>query len=174
MGRPKPAFDPDPVRMVSSAAGNKLGVFSSLASVQAARKDTGSLNIAYDCEYQELSPKPRIILSYQFALYIAEARILEVVFITRKFDEGNRLYLRTCLGAILDLLRLQFGFEYLNYAYALTRRYNLTMESPYFRGADERYKIFKQFRSIIWKSQKEKTAEPITKHLTEYTGGTET
>ena len=148
MGRPTSPCDPDPVRMVPSAAGNKLAVFSSLASVQAARKDAASLNIAYDCEYQEVTPKCRIILSYQFALYISETKILEVVFITKRCDENNRLYLRTCLGSILDLLRFVFGFEYLNYAYALTRRYNLSMTSPYFEGADERYRTVKRFRTL--------------------------
>jgi hypothetical protein len=148
VGRPAWLCDPDPVRTFPSAAENKLAVFSSLASVQAARKDTASLNIAYDCEYQEISIKHRIILSYQFALYLSNTRVLEVVFITRKQEEDNRLYLRTCLGAILDLLRLRFGFEYINYAYALTRRYNLTMESPYFEGCDERYRTVRRFRSI--------------------------
>lgn len=148
MGRPTAACDPDPSCHVPSAAEKDLAVFSSLASVQAARKETNSLNIAYDCEYQEISPKHRIILSYQFALYITETNILEVVFITKTFTEDNRLYLRTCLGAILDLLRFQFKFEYLNYAYALTRRYNLTMASPYFVGSDERYITVKQFRSL--------------------------
>lgn len=148
MGLPTPGSDPDPASQIPSVAGHKLAVFSSLASVQAARKENCSLNIAYDCEYQEISPKHRIILSYQFALYITETKILEVVFITKDFDESNRLYLRTCLGAILDLLRFRFGFEYLHYAYALTRRYNLTMESPYFDGADERYKTVKRFRSM--------------------------
>lgn len=148
MGRPTPACDPDPALQTPVAGENKLSVFSSLASVQASRKDTASLNIAYDCEYQEIAPKHRIILSYQFALYIMKTRILEVVFITRNFVEGNRLYLRNCLGAILDLLRFQFGFEYLNCAYALTRRYNLSMESPYFEGSDERYRTVKRFRSV--------------------------
>ena len=148
MGRPTPGSDPDPASQISSAAEHKLAVFSSLASVQAARKESGSLNIAYDCEYQEIAPKRRIILSYQFALYITESEILEVVFITKKFVESNRMYLRTCLGAILDLLRLRFGFEYLNFAYALTRRYTLTMASPYFEGADERYKTVKRFNSM--------------------------
>ena len=148
MGRPTPGSDPDPTSQVPTVAEHKLAVFSSLASVQAARKETGSLNIAYDCEYQETASKHRIILSYQFALYITETKILEVVFLTKDFVEDNRLYLRTCLGAILDLLRFRFGFEYLNYAYALTRRYNLTMESPYFDGADERYKTVKRFKSM--------------------------
>ena len=148
MGRPTPACDPDTALQTPVAGENKLSVFSSLASVQASRKDTASLNIAYDCEYQEIAPKHRIILSYQFALYITKTRILEVVFITRNFVEGNRLYLRNCLGAILDLLRFQFGFEYLNCAYALTRRYNLSMESPYFEGSDERYRTVKRFRSV--------------------------
>lgn len=148
MGRPTTGCDPDPALQAPAVAENRLAVFGSLASVQAARKETSSLNIAYDCEYQEIGPKHRIILSYQFALYITETKILEVVFITREFTEGNRLYLRTCLGAILDLLRLQYGFEYLNYAYALTRRYNLSMESPYFEGSDERYRTVKRFRSV--------------------------
>ena len=95
MGRPTTACDPDPARQLPSPDENKLAVFSSLTSVQAARKETPSLNIAYDCEYQETSPKHRIILSYQFALYITETKILEVVFISRNFAEGNRLYLRT-------------------------------------------------------------------------------
>ena len=148
MGRPETAADPDPVAQTTAAEENKLAVFSNLASVQAARKEKSSLNIAYDCEYQSIGLKHRIILSYQFAVYIKDAEILEVVFITKRYKEDNRLYLRTCLGAILDLLRLQFEFEYLNYAYALTRRYNLGMESPYFFGSDERYRTVKQFRSL--------------------------
>ena len=148
MGRPELASDPDPTVMVTVTDANKLAVFSNLASVQAARKKKLNLNIAYDCEYQSIGLRHRIILSYQFALYMTESRILEVVFITENYDERNRLYLRTCLGAILDLLRLQFGFVYLNYAYALTRRYNLGIESPYFLGSDERYRTVKQFKSL--------------------------
>ncbi len=148
MGRPEPAGDPDPAVPATAAEENKLAVFSNLPSVQAARKTKPSLNIAYDCEFQSIGPKHRIILSYQFALYITETKILEVVFITGSYDEGNRLYLRTCLGAILDLLRLQFGFEYLNFAYALTRRYALSMESPYFLGSDERYTKVERFKSM--------------------------
>ena len=106
----------NPVAQTTAAEENKLAVFSNLASVQAARKEKSSLNIAYDCEYQSIGLKHRIILSYQFAVYIKDAEILEVVFITKRYKEDNRLYLRTCLGAILDLLRLQFEFEYLNYA----------------------------------------------------------
>lgn len=161
MGHPTTACDPDPGRQLPSAVENKLAVFGSLASVQAARKEAASLNIAYDCEYQEINPGHRIILSYQFALYMTETKILEVVFITRNFTEGNRLYLRTCLGAILDLLRLQFGFEYINYAYALTRRYNLAMESPYFEGSDDRYRTVKRFKSIEEAEQFSVTDNPL-------------
>ena len=161
MGRPTPSNDPDPAVSVPAITESKLALFSTLASVQAARKDKASLNIAYDCEYQETVPKHRIILSYQFALYITESNVLEVVFITKEFAESNRLYLRTCLGAILDLLRLHFGFEYLNYAYALTRRYNLSMKSPYFEGADERYRTVRRFKSMEEAEQFSVTDNPL-------------
>lgn len=49
MGTPHSGGDPDPA--MSSSLQNKLTVFSNLLSIQAARKDSDSLNIGYDCEY---------------------------------------------------------------------------------------------------------------------------
>lgn len=144
MGFPKNTTDADPV---TSNNNTELSVFSNLPSVLAARKDESRLNISYDCEYQEISPGKRIILSYQFAVYINDKDILEICFISKKFAINNRLYLRTCIGAILDLLRIAFGFEYLHHAYSTTRRYNQPVESPYFIGSEDNYRIIKTFKT---------------------------
>jgi hypothetical protein len=134
MGLPYKDFDLDPVQ-------NKLTVFPNLPSIRAVRKDKPSLNIAYDCEYQSIKNGERVILSYQFALYLDDDRILEICFISRRLDKKNRLYLRTCIGAILDLLRKFFGKQYVNYGYSSTRRYCINAAMPLFEGSDERYFI---------------------------------
>lgn len=154
MGAPYSGVDPDPAELQSVQ--NKLTVFSNLPSVLAARKEVDSLNIGYDCEYQAVdengNPDPdgkqRIILSYQFALYLNENEILEVCFLTRRPTIDNRLSYRTCIGAILDLLRNDYGFDYMSLTYKSTRRRQVTERRLIFAGSDDSYKTKKYFDSV--------------------------
>jgi|GEM_PF-654823 len=152
MGGPKVPADPDPSGKASAVAVtvNNLSVFSNLPSVQAARKDTYRLNIAYDCEYKRIpSSEYRLITSYQFAVFLPdETTILEVVFRSLIRDVMNRLYLRTCLGAILDLLVALKAVDVITAGYAVTRRWNRNEFIPLFDGADESYKKRNVFKSI--------------------------
>lgn len=140
--------DPDPAAGADISQDSKIIVFPNLPSVQAARKDKNSLNIAYDCEYQSVDKdgkpnndgKYRIILSYQFALYLNDSEILEVVFLTCDPSINNRLGYRTCLGAILDLLKNEFQYCYLSYKYSDTRKQKATIRRLYFKGSDDSYK----------------------------------
>lgn len=78
--------------------------FEQLPSILAARKENKRFNIGFDCEYQSVGKRKRIILSYQFAFYLPDnVHIMEVVFITTNPTVENRLYLRTCLGVILEI-----------------------------------------------------------------------
>lgn len=142
MGSPYKELDPDSVGM-------DFDIFSNLQSIQTARKNKYRLNIAYDCEYQSVGKNERIILSYQFALYLDDDRVLEICFVSRRFDIKNRLYLRTCLGAILDLLRKSFSKQYVNFGYSSTRRYTVKAEVPIFEGSEVRYEINKENISEI-------------------------
>lgn len=140
MGSPKVGVDPDP-RCEVVASGGELSVFSDLPSVQAARKETARLNISYDCEYKRLAVSEyRLITSYQFAVYLPDEKtILEVVFKSIIYDVMNRLYLRTCIGAILDLLVELNAVDVISAAYEVTRRWNRNERIPLFEGSDETY-----------------------------------
>lgn len=143
MGVPYSVSDPDPLLKE-----NKLTLFSNLQSIQAARLDYSSLNIGYDCEYQACETKrcpvsfgeERIILSYQFALYLNEKDILEVVFLTKRPEVKNRLSLRTCIGSILDLLIKEFNKAYVSFTYQSTRRHKVVERKLIFEGSDDSYK----------------------------------
>ena len=158
MGGPYPAGDPDPYAEakpalrteVGAAESTDLSVFSELPSVQAARKNTYRLNIAYDCEYKEIAlSEYRLITSYQFAVYLPDEKtILEVVFISLIRDVKNRLYLRTCIGAILDVLVELKAVDVISAAYAVTRRWNINEYIPYFEASDDRYRKRLTFKSI--------------------------
>lgn len=148
MGSPQSVLDPAPAE--TEVAENKLAVFSNLPSVVAARKSANSLNISYDCEYQSVdkdgNPDPageyRIILSYQFALYLNENEILEVCFITRNPSISNRLGYRNFVGAILDLLRDEFNYDYLSIAYSSTKKEVVSEKRHIFEGSEETYTKF--------------------------------
>ena len=98
MGSPYPVSGPDPVQLPTTQQ-TKLDVFTNLLSVTAARSDTSSLNIAFDYEYQSVDSKgiicadgkERIILSYQFALYLNETEILEVIFLTKRPERASQM-----------------------------------------------------------------------------------
>lgn len=149
MGGPYVTDDPDPGYSLAAGGSTDLSVFSSLPSVQAARKDTYRLNIAYDCEYKRVpGSEYRLITSYQFAVFLPDEKtILEVVFLSVIQDVMNRLYLRTCLGAILDLLVQMQKIDVITAAYAVTRRWNRNEYVPYFEGADESYRLTHTFNS---------------------------
>lgn len=127
MGSPKGCDDPDPFSNLAGFENTKLSVFSELPSIQAARKTTNRLNIAYDCEYKRIAiSEYRLITSYQFAVYLPdEKRVLEVIFKSLDNDIMNRLYLRTCIGAILDLLVDMGALNVVSAGYAITRRWNV-------------------------------------------------
>lgn len=149
MGSPKVAVDPDP-RDEVVVSGGGLSVFSNLPSVQAARKETPRLNISYDCEYKRVAlSEYRLITSYQFAVYMPDEKtILEVIFMSVINDVKNRLYLRTCIGAILDLLVEFNAMDVISAAYAVTRRWNLNERIPYFVGSDDAYQHRHTFKSL--------------------------
>ncbi len=135
---PYSSVDPDPAEL--TVVQNKLSVFSKLPSIQAARQKKDSLNISYDCEYQAVDEndnpnkngKKRIILSYQFALYLNSTEILEIVFLSLNPSINNRLGYRVCLGAILDLLSKEFHHICLSYEYLGNR----TKHCRYFAKSD--------------------------------------
>lgn len=145
MGPPYDSPAPAPAFGVQSV---KASDFSNLPSVVAARKDAYSLNIAFDSEYQynKNVNRTRTILSYQFATYLDSSRILEVCFISQKLKPNNRIYLRTCIGAILDLMRYDFGIETNALRYEDTRRYKIDCNLKYFDGDDEGYHQTEFFR----------------------------
>ena len=146
MGTPYSVSDPDPMK--NCELEDKLIIFPNLPSVQAARSKKNSLNISFDCEYQSVDENGipdkdgiyRIILSYQFALYLNESEILEVCFITRNASITNRLSYRVCLGAILDLLKTNFGYDCVLYKYSTTRKTMVSERRLYFGGSDDSYK----------------------------------
>lgn len=146
MGSPYPVSDPDPVQLPTTQQ-TKLDVFTNLPSVTAARSDTPSLNIAFDCEYQSVDSKgiicadgkERIILSYQFALYLNETEILEVLFLTKRPEINNRLTLRTCTGSIIALLLNKFDKEYVSFTYKSVRKEKVIERRHVFQGSDETY-----------------------------------
>lgn len=148
MGSPELPADPDP--RCEGSSSTALSVFSNLPSVQAARKNTPRLNIAYDCEYKRIAASEyRLITSYQFAVYLPDKKtILEVVFKSVVRDVMNRLYLRTCLGAILDLLVKLKAVDMISVAYAVTRIWNRDERIPLFDGADDTYRVKHKFKSL--------------------------
>ena len=149
MGSPKVTVDPDP-RSEGVYSCDRLTVFSNLPSVQAARKSSDRLNIAYDCEYKSIALSAyRLITSYQFAVYMPDEKtILEVVFKSLVYDVRNRLYLRTCIGAILDLLVELNALDIIAVAYKVTRRWNISENIPWFEGSDDTYRRRHTFRSL--------------------------
>ena len=163
MGRPKLVGDPDP-RSEKGLSGEKLNMFSDLPSVQAARKTSNRLNIAYDCEYKRIAlSEYRLITSYQFAVYLPDEKtVLEVIFKSILYDVMNRLYLRTCIGAILDLLVELNAIDVITAAYKVTRRWNVSENIPYFEGADDTYKHRHTFRTAAEaKAFKSGNANPL-------------
>ena len=150
MGSPQVTIDPDPKGDVNVFPENDLTVFESLDSVQAARLNTDRLNIAYDCEYKRIAVSEyRLITSYQFAVYLPDEKtVLEVIFQSLINDVMNRLYLRTCIGAILDLLVELNAIDVISASYAITRRWNINECIPYFEGADDTYINKRTFKSI--------------------------
>ncbi len=150
MGSPKLSIDPDPQTAPLQTGSTDLSIFSNLPTIQAARKQTYRLNIAYDCEYKHVPESDyRLITSYQFAVYLPdEKHILEVVFRSLRYEIMNRLYLRTCLGAILDILVDLDVIPVVSATYKETRRWNITENIPLFEGSDEKYKHKKTFKSI--------------------------
>ena len=148
MGSPYTGFDPDP-----NTKETRLTLFSNLPSIQAARADSPSLNIGYDCEYQSVDQEgiptsegsQRIILSYQFALYLNDTDVLEICFITRRPELKNKLSLRTCIGSILDLLKNEFSREYITFSYQSTRKHKVVERRLVFEGADDSYTHAKIF-----------------------------
>ena len=159
MGSPKVPADPDSrSEDIFSGSDNNVSdgykdpsVFSNLPSVQAARKTTNRLNIAYDCEYKRIpGSEYRLITSYQFAVYLPdEKRILEVVFKSKIYDVNNRLYLRTCLGAILDLLiDIKAIDDVVTAGYKITRRWHVNETIPLFDASDDTYKIKRTYKTL--------------------------
>ncbi len=153
---PHDAVDPDPAAADLIVGQDKLTVFSSLPSIQAARQNKDSLNISYDCEYQavdengnpDINGKKRIILSYQYALYLNKSEILEIVFVSLNPSVNNRLGYRVCLGAILELLVKEYHYTCLSYQYSDTRQFVATRRSRYFEGSDDTYNYKKAFDTV--------------------------
>lgn len=163
MGSPKDTVDPDP-HSEELSSGSSLTVFSNLPSVQAARKSTNRLNIAYDCEYKRIAESEyRLITSYQFAVYLPDEKtILEVIFKSLVYDVMNRLYLRTCLGAILDLLVELNAIDVISAAYRVTRRWNINENIPWFEGSDETYRRKHPFKTLAEaKAFKSENSNPL-------------
>jgi len=150
MTDPDPRPDDRQLPAAVSSGITDLSVFSNLPSIQAARKESYRLNIAYDCEYKRVPGSDyRMITSYQFAVFLPdEKQILEVIFISLIADVRNRLYLRTALGAILDLLDQLGAIEVITAAYKVTRRWTVSEHIPYFDGAEETYRKKHTFRDI--------------------------
>lgn len=80
-------------------------VFENLESIRKIRKDKGSIVIGFDTEYQSFTTeKTRIILSYQFAVYMNDNEVLELFFATKNPSADNRLYLKDCMDYIMHYL----------------------------------------------------------------------
>ena len=70
-------------------------VFENLESIRKIRKDKGSIVIGFDTEYQSFTTeKTRIILSYQFAVYMNDNEVLELFFATKNLSGGFRRRLK--------------------------------------------------------------------------------
>ena len=146
MGRPSLRFDPAP----ASSGATNLSIFSNLPSVQAARKKKSRLNIAYDCEYKRVAgSESRLITSYQFAVYLPDGKtVLEVVFQSLRYDVKNRLYLRTCIGAILSLLISMKAIDVITVTRNATCRWFRDEKIPFFDGSGASYNIQNRFDNI--------------------------
>jgi hypothetical protein len=79
-------------------------VFENLESIRKIRKDKGKIVIGYDTEFQYITEKERIILSYQFAVYLNDNEVLELFFASRKPLVENRLTMKDCMNYVMTYL----------------------------------------------------------------------
>ena len=129
---------------------SSTSVFENLTSITSARSNINRLNIGYDCEYYSISHKERIILSYQFSLYLNDkSTILEFAFLTKNPIKENRLTLRQCLGSILDIISKDYGYNTIEYKQARKYIYNISYyKTNPTTGEKEKFNEKKKFDTI--------------------------
>lgn len=94
----------DTTKRIDGDIDTKSEVFENLESIRKIRSDKGSIVIGYDTEFKYVTEKTRIILSYQFAVYMNDNEVLELFFATKNPIVENRLYLKECMDYIMHYL----------------------------------------------------------------------
>lgn len=74
----------DTTKRIDGDIDTKSEVFENLESIRKIRSDKGSIAIGYDSEFKYVTEKTRIILSYQFAVYMNDNEVLELFFCNEK------------------------------------------------------------------------------------------